>query len=920
MKKLKQIILSVLSFLVIQTVSGQSLKWSKNQGSSANDVVWDLAVDSNNNTFAFGIYSSSMKLGNKTYNTKGGRDHFIVKYDCEGTVQWVQTIGSTGDEYAYQARMSMDKQGNIYVASGFTGSCTFNSANNSTKTVSSNGNYDIYIAKYDNGGNVQWVKSFGSSAEDVAYDIVNDDNNNVYITGQFSNNVSFGSTSLSSSGGFDVFVLKLDEKGNIKWVTQGSGAADDAGIGIAVDSKHNAIVSGIAGPNNTVSFNGISSQYCGHNTGFVAKLDTNGDCQWMESMYSTSQGGNWITVAVDNNNNIYLGGLVGGTSTATSEDGNNYSGGSIPGKDNLAIAKYDTLGNLIWFVSEGSGTSGTRTEAYGIKMSKDNSKLYVAAYTEGSISLGNYSNNFQGTADAIVAAIDTSGNFLWADYIAGKGANYGLAVAVDKSDNVYTCGQFSNSYTINNVTTTSVGGQDGYVIKYCNTSASIDSTITTAGSTSLCGNDSVKFSVHYDPTYTYQWKLNGSSISGANTNSFYATKSGSYSVLIAKAGCCSQALSQSIYVQNLSFANVLGADTVICDSKYNLSANMPTGSKFLWNTSDTSKTITVNNSGVYSIICAYNGCITYDTIQITLKNLIVNLGADTVVCGSNITLDAQNNGATYKWSDNSTSQTLSVTQTGKYSVDVTSGKCTVSDDIFVTIDAVSLNLGKDIKTCQNKSTPVVLDAGTASLYFWSTGDKTRKINVSNSGNYWCKITDVLGCSAIDTINIDYYPPASANFRDSLVSSHLVKFIPDSVNYSSYSWSFEGGTNSSMVSPTQYFSQSGSVYVSLKVITKDGCTDSVTKTIYTTSVGGSIVDNNINVYPNPSNGLFTIYFGQEPRSNVLIQVYNLEGRKVYEDKFPGNKTVQVNMQGVPASIYLLKISTGEYETNKIVHIE
>ncbi len=922
--KMKKLFLSVLIlFSISATVFSQNYKWSKTQGSTGDEQTWNLAIDSNDNSIAYGYFNNTIKLGSISKNSKGGRDHFLVKYDCGGTVQWVQTIGSSGDEFSYQLGMCVDKAGSIYITSAFAGSCTFSSANNSNKTVSTNGGNDIYIAKYDKSGNVIWVKTYGSSGEDVGFDITLDDSNNIYATGKFSGQVSFGSKTLTSSGGTDVYVLKYDKNGNIKWVKQGSGSVDDDGIGVSVDSKHNVYVCGSAGyGNGTVSFNNIQSLSSNYNSGFIAKLNINGDCQWLETIYS-SGGDAMDKMTIDNLDNVYLTGTHAGNVTATSEDGNNYNGGSIQGSRNFCVAKYDSNGNLLWFTSEGPSSGYATT--YGTCMSKDNSRIYIAGVTCQALTLGSYSSNFAGQTDLFVAALDTGGNFVWADF--GGSSNYdaGYGIQVDKHDNVYICGFYQDGFDIDNVTLNSAGGQDGLLLKYCNSSSSIDSTITTTGSTTLCGKDSVLFSVAYDPIYTYQWKLNGSSISGANSYYYYASKSGSYSVLIAKDGCCSQALSQSIQVQNLYFSNVLGVDTTICGASYNLSASSPIGSKFLWNTGDTSRSITLNNSGVYSIISAYNGCVVYDTIQIDLKNIIVNLGNDTVVCGKSIILDAQNAGSTYKWSDNSTSQTLKVTQTGKYSVDVTNGKCTVSDDIFVTVDIVSLNLGKDIKTCQTGANPLTLDAGTASLYNWSTGDNTRKITVSNSGDYWCKITDVLGCTAIDSISINYYPPASANFKDSMVSSHLIKFIPDSTKYSSYFWSFEGGTSSSMVTPTQYFAQSGPVSVSLKVITKDGCIDSITKTVYTTSIDNKFqAAYKINLFPNPSNGLFTIDLNLQKKSDVMIESYDLNGRKVYENKMNGVPTgeqlLQVNMQNVTPSIYLIKITIdGENVIHKLVNI-
>ncbi len=922
--KNKSLLLSILIlFSISSNVFSQNFKWSKTQGSTGDEQTWNLAIDSNNNSIAYGYFNNTLKLGSISKNSKGGRDHFLAKYDCGGSVSWVQTIGSSGNEFSYQLGMCIDKSGNIYITNAFTGSCTFSSANNSNKTVSSNGGNDIYIAKYDKSGNLSWVKTYGNTGEDVGFDITLDDSNNIYATGKFSGKVTFGSTSLTSSGGTDVYVLKYDNNGNIIWVKQGSGSADDDGIGVSVDSKHNVYVCGSAGyGNGTVSFNSIQSLSSSYNSGFIAKLDINGDCQWLETIYS-SGGDAMDKMTIDNLDNVYLTGTHAGYVTATSEDGNNYTGGSIQGTRNFCVAKYDSNGNLRWFVSEGPNTGYATT--YGTCMSKDNSRIYISGVTCGSMTLGSYSSNFAGQTDLFVAALDTGGNFVWADFGGSTGYDAGYGIQVDKHDNVYICGFYENGFDIGNVTLNSTGSQDGLLLKYCNSSSGIDSTITTTGSTSLCGVDSVLFNVGYDPNYTYSWKLNGSSIAGANSYYYYASKPGSYSVIISSGGCCSQSQSQSIQVQNLTLANILASDTTVCGASYQLSPNSPQGSKFLWNTGDTTRSITVSNSGVYSIITSYNGCVAYDTIQISLKNLVVNLGNDTVVCSSSIILDAQNTGKNYKWSDGSTNQTLNVTKTGSYSVTVSDAQCSVTDNIFVTIDVVTLNLGKDIKTCQSQTNPYTLDAGTASLYNWSTGDNTRKITVNTSGNYWCKITDVLGCTATDTISIGYYPAASANFRDSMVASHTIKFIPDSTQYTSYFWTFDGTTNSTAVSPTQYFPQTGTATATLKVVTKDGCVDSITRTVYTTSIDSKLQSEyKVNLFPNPSNGLFTVDLTLLKKSDIMIQSFDLNGRKVYENRISGVPTggqlLQVNMQNMTPSIYMVKITIdGVNVVHKLVNI-
>src|SRR6185369_14009650 len=107
------------------------------------------------------------------------------------------------------------------------------------------------------------------------------------------------------------------------------------------------------------------------------------------------------------------------------------------------------------------------------------------------------------------------------------------------------------------------------------------------------------------------------------------------------------------------------------------------GSIFLWSTSASTQTISVNASGTYYVTVTTGSCTTSDTIQVTVvPNLVVNLGNDTSLCiGGSITLDAGNPGSTFLWNTSATTQTITANTSGTYYVTVTKGNCIVSDTV-----------------------------------------------------------------------------------------------------------------------------------------------------------------------------------------------------------------------------------------------
>lgn len=180
-------------------------KYADGWNNQANGIV----VDGLRNVVAVGTYSVSKTFGTITINSNGGTDGFVVKYDVSGNELWAQTIGGTtdGDE-AHGA--ATDGIGNIIVTGLFYGTSTFG-IGTSAKSLTSSGDADIFVAKYDASGNITSTVKAGGSHFDIGVAIVTDASGNNIITGSFlSSTATFGSTTLTLGGGGDAFLAKLN--------------------------------------------------------------------------------------------------------------------------------------------------------------------------------------------------------------------------------------------------------------------------------------------------------------------------------------------------------------------------------------------------------------------------------------------------------------------------------------------------------------------------------------------------------------------------------------------------------------------------------------------------------------------------------------------------------------------------------------
>ncbi|MDM8161589.1 hypothetical protein QUH73_17370, partial [Labilibaculum sp. K2S] len=144
-----------------------------------------------------------------------------------------------------------------------------------------------------------------------------------------------------------------------------------------------------------------------------------------------------------------------------------------------------------------------------------------------------------------------------------------------------------------------------------------------------------------------------------------------------------------------------------------------------------------------------------DTVRIDINsNLNVDLGADQAICqGNTVSLDAGHPGSAYLWSTGETTQTITVSTSGNYSVNITDvNGCLGSDNMNLTVHSNPIvDLGPDQQECNGNN--IMFDAGhPGSTYLWNTGETLQGILVTTSGNYSVVMTDTNGCSATDDAN------------------------------------------------------------------------------------------------------------------------------------------------------------------------
>ncbi|MCD4769657.1 MAG: SBBP repeat-containing protein, partial [Bacteroidales bacterium] len=377
---------------------------------------------------------------------------FTIKDENQpGTQNWLWALsgGSPDTGYDYGNSVSVDNNENVYVAGYFAGTATFGNT-----TFTSSGGHDIFIAKYDTYGNGIWAKKAGGSYDDEAYGTALDENGNIYVTGCFEGVASFGTFTLVSAGGSDIFITKYDSNGNEVWAVRAGGYDDLNSRCIEADSNGNILITGFF--RGTVSFESTTLYCAGNRDFFIAKYSSAGNLLWVKQ----GGGSNYdrgYNLTTDNDNNVYATGYFGGTATFGT------TVLTCTGKRDVFIVKYDETGNLIWIWQ-----AGGPEYSYGRGITVDiNYNSYITGSFEDTAYFGNDTLIADGTYDVFTAKYDINGNYLWVRQAGGNDSDRAYSATVDDENNVYITGYYRSVAMFDDTTSlTSMGSTDNFVVKY----------------------------------------------------------------------------------------------------------------------------------------------------------------------------------------------------------------------------------------------------------------------------------------------------------------------------------------------------------------------------------------------------------------------------------------------------------------------
>jgi hypothetical protein len=358
------------------------VEWEKTFGGQDNDWGDSVQQTSDGGYIIVG--------GTKSYGA-GGVDVYLIKVDANGNMRWSKTFGGRGDDWGFSVQQTSDGG---YIIVGMTESYGA-------------GGWDVYLIKVDANGNMRWSRTFGGRGDDRGFSVQQTSDGGYIIVGE---------TESYGAGGLDVYLIKVDANGNMRWSKTFGGQDIDRGLSVQQTSDGGYIIVG-----------GTESYGAGETDVYLIKVDANGNMQWSKTF--GGQGFDWGRSVQQTSDGGYI--IVGETRS--------YGAGGL----DVYLIKVDANGNMQW-----SKTFGGARNDWGSSVQQTSDGGYIiVGYTE---SYG------AGETDVYLIKVDANGNMRWSKTFGGQDIDRGLSVQ-QTSDGGYIIVGETESY--------GAGGLDVYLIK-----------------------------------------------------------------------------------------------------------------------------------------------------------------------------------------------------------------------------------------------------------------------------------------------------------------------------------------------------------------------------------------------------------------------------------------------------------------------
>jgi len=926
------------AFLVKFNSSG-SRQWGTYYGGSGDDRAFACTIDASGNVFIAGRTNSSgvgiiSTAGSHQTTIGGGDDAFLVKFNTSGIRLWGTYYGGTGNDEGRSC--STDASGNVYLAGHTLSNISTVIATTGAHQSTIGGSLDAFLVKFNASGVRQWGTYYGGTASDRGNCCITDASGNVFLGGETSSNsgteIATGLSHQASFGGGifnDAFLVKFNSNGVRQWGTYYGGNAFDAGYSCATDATGNVYFAGRTNSNTgtVIATPGAhQSALGGSSNAFLVKFNSGGVRQWGTYYGGNGEIGN--SCLTDANGNIYL---AGRTDCLTS------SIVATPGSHQINFGGNSEDAFLVKFNSSGIRQWGTYYGGNG-----DESAFSCSADNSGNIYLAGSSSSTTGTViatpsshqpnhggpqyDAFLVKFKdcpTIGASVNANTPLCQNSTLNFTTTVTSTLTLNYNWQGPNSFTANvqnpSIANTPTANAGTYTLTVndgqgCSETATVSVSVNlkptvAVNSGSICSSNSFTINPSGASTYTIQ---GGNAVVSPNTNTSYTV------IGTSTAGCVSDVATSNV--------TVFATPTIAVNS-----GSICSGNSFTLNPSGAS-TYTIQGGNVvvsptvnasYTVVgTSTAGCIsnTFATANVTvnaLPTITVNSGA--ICSGNSFTINPsgantytiQGGNAVVSPTTNASYTVAGTSTAGCVSVLFATSNVTVNANPTITaISNQTLCLGNTFTLTPSGGTSYTVTQGLS-----LPASFTNSIVITPTAGlsiYTVTGTNSLSCSGSNTLSTLVNPNPNVTAVTSATSFICVgqSATLSATGAQTYTWS-PAIPMSGVISP--------STTTSYTVVGQDvnGCQNTavVTQSVDAcTGIGKNQIDNtNINIYPNPSTGIYNL----QTNTDIEITLTDVLGKIVLTKKINAG-TYQLNLTEQANGTYFIKaISNGQVKSKRLI---
>jgi len=420
-----------------------TIKAQKTIGGNTEDMFTSMYLTKDGGLIAGG-YSGSNKSGEKTENSRGGSDYWVVKLDRLGKIQWDKTIGGNSSDELSSLQQTSD--GGYILGGGSSSDIS------GEKTENSRGDeeYDYWAVKLDSFGNIQWDKTIGGNNLDEITSLQQTSDGG-YILGGYSSSDKSGEKTQNSSGTYDYWVVKLNSLGNIQWDKTIGGSGYDFLTSLQQTGDGGYILGGYS-----------SSDKSGEKTHnsrgtydyWVVKLNSLGNIQWDKTIGGS--GYDFLAALQETSDGGYI--LGGSSYSNKSGEKTENNRGKQLARD-YWVVKLNEHGKIHW-----DKTIGGNDHDGLLSLQQTSDGGYILSGFSYSNKSGEKTENSRGGADYWVVKLDSLENIQWDKTIGGS--DYESLYSIDEIEkNRFVLGGYSYSGVSGDKTQRSRGATDFWLVK-----------------------------------------------------------------------------------------------------------------------------------------------------------------------------------------------------------------------------------------------------------------------------------------------------------------------------------------------------------------------------------------------------------------------------------------------------------------------